>query len=699
MTRNQMSLYKLLVNFEDQGQDNLAMAMSVQHNLMVYGYMLDEEAFNQLKRTHASNIKVFLDESLECLKEYLGGKHSYESLYRNFPNDVMSMSQAELFYTQIAHYWGQQKFLSYGELPIQAFESVEYKIIKGTSPEGILDIYRLLAGAGQSLTPMDIKVLKYFATTKDLPVVPVPFKENLAVLASALPGFKVQTVVDVLRVAVAMSGGDPSLPPVPKRLKIKGAKYEEVEAEREKFKFKLDTLQRDRVMDLFENSNLSTSDLNQGSRYGRFIRLAEVLHVQEYKTTHPKTVHAFHVLRNQKRKGKPDGVAKIRTWHSQVESQFKVGFKEGLEKLSERPGEFVRRLDFLVRTNMGDENKDNMDLILLTLSRVGEGSSNKVLFEVYTHFENRSSVVTGRSVFLKGARSKTMLPDLPAIKPAIIESIQDTIINCIKGKLSALPSLTDCYIDPELKKIPLPTNMRSLSESLTPIIRGQRIPLVGADKTIRSFVHWFDDHGCEDLDLHGFIFSETYSESFGYNGRRIESYGCYSGDVRCRKGACAEYVDIDIEKALAAGWKYFAPVVHNFQDRPLSSMKDCVAGNMMREFPQANSSWVPDTITNAMKLTSSSKYCMIGVYDLEAREYIHLDLDWTKQGSMNPSDAKSLMKVMTDYIEEPKLSVYDLLRWHVESRGKLASKDTATDHFMFDDFKSDYTMILPWMGI
>ena len=89
---------------------------------------------------------------------------------------------------------------------------------------------------------------------------------------------------------------------------------------------------------------------------------------------------------------------------------------------------------------------------------------------------------------------------------------------------------------------------------------------------------------------------------------------------------------------------------------------------------------------------------MIGVYDLEAREYIHLDLDWTKQGSMNPSDAKSLMKVMTDYIEEPKLSVYDLLRWHVESRGTLASKDTATDHFMFSDFCTDYTMIMPWMG-
>jgi hypothetical protein len=65
-----------------------------------------------------------------------------------------------------------------------------------------------------------------------------------------------------------------------------------------------------------------------------------------------------------------------------------------------------------------------------------------------------------------------------------------------------MDSLGNCWIDEELKKIPLPTNMRSMNFSTKPIIRGQRGPLDNPDaKVIRPFVHWMDKHGSEDLDL------------------------------------------------------------------------------------------------------------------------------------------------------------------------------------------------------
>lgn len=702
MTKNQVMLYKLLVNFRDDHQDNLAMAMTVQHNLMTFGYMLDENAFEQLKRTDAANIKDFFDECEEIMKEFMGGKHTYTSLYGNFPNDILSMDTSELYHDQIAHYWGKKTFRKKGLPKDVAFEQVTYKVIKGTDESGILEVYKTLAGSGQSLAPMDTKVLKYFAKARiELPLVSIPFKENLAILASILPGFKVQTVVDVLRIAVSMSGGDPSLPPIPKKLKNPGRKADEVLAEREKHKFKLNDYKKARILDLFEASNLSLSDLNQGSRYGKFIRLSEILRVQDHKSTHPLTYEAFHKLKNQKRKGKPDGLPKIRTWYSQVESQFKLGFKEGLLKLSERPGEFLRKLDYLVRTNRGSKHVINLDEILLTLSRIGETSSNKVLFEVYTHFESRINPVNGRSIFIKGARKRTELPTLPGLNPDVINAIQDTIINCIKNKMTTLDSMGNVYIDEELKKIPLPTNMRSLSESLTPIIRGQRLPIEGTGKVIRPFIHWFDERGNEDLDLHGFLIGDTKVDKFGFNNKYSSELGCYSGDVRHRKGACAEYVDLFIDVAKEQGFRYFIPVVHNFTGRPLSSMKDAVAGVMMRENASANMAWIPETISTAMKLTSAATMALIGCYDLETMEYIHLDLDWDPFTKYVNSSGQSgeLMKAISFYTSDPKLSVYDLLRWHVEARGTISSKDAADTHFTFDDFKSDYTAVIPWLGV
>lgn len=505
------------------------------------------------------------------------------------------------------------------------------------------------------------------------------------------------SVTDILRICSVLSGGDASLPPVPKKPKKINRFNADWQEERDKFKFKLTPDQKTRVFELLEGSNLDVREMNQGRRYGRWIRLGEVLGSID-KAKYPKTVDAFFRLRNQHRKGKPFGMPKIRTWYSEVETAFKANFNMGLEKLAERPGEFVRKLDWLVRKNQKDQVKINN--ILLTLTKIGERASNKVLFEVYTHFENRREPVQNRSIFIKGARAKTKLPDLPAIDGKVIDAIQDTIINTIKSKFADLPEMGKCWIDPELKKIPLPTNMRSLSESLVPIIRGQRIPFGTGKKVIRPFIHWYDERGVEDLDLHGFLLGDGRSMSFGYNGQYKSEFGCFSGDVRGRRGPCAEYVDIDAGKAVAAGYRYFVMVVHNFTQRPLSSLKDCVAGVMEREYPESNDAWTPDTVTNCMKLTSAVRMALIGLYDLETREYIHLDLDWdTFSRYVSGGQSNELFTAIKPYIDLPKLSVYDLLDWHVTERGMKVSMENADVHFRYDDFKTSYVETMKWMGI
>jgi hypothetical protein len=635
----------------------------------------------------------------------MGGGSHFKTLYGNFPNDVMSMTQYELWHNQVSHYWGQKSFPPKGKekLP-EVFERTEFKEIDACTEEDFLNVFKTLLSVNQSLTPRDQKTIVWFVENgldKNYPD-QIPFKENLAVIAQLCPNFKVKTVVDVLRVAVGFSGGDVSLPAVPKPLRFSNfyanKRNNEILKDRKNFEFKLNESQILRILELFETSNLSLSDFNQGRRYSRFIRLFENLRIANRKVLFPKTEQAIFLVRNQIRKGKPDGVPKIRTWYSQVENAFKLGFLEGVTKLSERPGELLRRLDYLVRNNQS--NPANLGVILNALSKVTEFSSNKVIFEVYTHFENRSNPVSNRSVFVKGARSRTQLPNLPAINQFAIDAIQETLLTAFQNKLRDLPSMGKCWIDPELKKIPLPTNMRSMSDSLVTTVRGTKIPIVLQKNTLRAFVHWNDPVGSMDVDLHGYLLGPNKSTQFGYNGNHITNYGCYSGDVRQVRGSCAEYVDIDIKKALKEGFDLYLMVVHDFQQKGFSNVPDCYAGLSFTDNPSAGKNWKPSNIVQSLALKAQSNYCLAFAFDFTTNEMITLDLDWsTIQRACNVSDTKALRKTIQDYISDPKISVYDLLNWHVQARGENSPPELAETNFVFQDFVSSYTKTLEFMGV
>jgi hypothetical protein len=87
------------------------------------------------------------------------------------------------------------------------------------------------------------------------------------------------------------------------------------------------------------------------------------------------------------------------------------------------------------------------------------------------------------------------------------------------------------------------------------------------------------------------------------------------------------------------------------------------------------------------------------MYDLETREYIHLDLDWNIfQRTVGSGDASALLNELKPYCEPPKLSVYDLIRLHVEARGQVSSLDEAETFFKEEDFRYSYQKTLELIG-
>jgi hypothetical protein len=723
LTKNIVQFRSNFVNLPKSNEDNRGMAMSVMSELMQFGYILSAEAIDNISAASRENIISFHNDVISYLKFLTGAGRNYTPFWSGFPQQVMDSSEFELWMHQIIYYFSNATYepTEWTKQKPTAFEQPKYTKISLGSEDQFEKIFTSRVSVNQSLTPEDLDIVKFFVESGSALRFPdqIPFKENMSTLVSIGVKLDVKlTVTDILRIAVGMSNGDVSLPKVPHKL-IKMNRWSSHRSEnpaREAFKFKnFSRAERKELLSLLENTSCDVTEAVLKDQ--RWIRLGERLHPGEYKSQFPRSFKMFDSIRNEK----------IKSWYGKVKKSFDESFESGLKTLSERPGEFVRRMDWMLRQNKITSGKVNKKsqfnvlekystkephislsiherkvLVLKTFKEISNRVSNKVLYELYNHFEGRYASTNNRSIMIKGSRKRTPLPELPALAHETIEAVQRVIVETLINKFSLLPSLAKVAIDEELKKIPMPTNMRSASTSLRPTIRGQRTPIGNQNaKVIRAFVHWFDEQGTIDIDLHGFLIGETRRENIGWNSNHKTGYGCFSGDIIARQGACAEYVDINIANAIKDGLKYLVVTINNFRGGSLSDITDCVAGTQEREFPEANMNFVPATLSNCMRLTSAASTSLMCVVDLETREYIHLDLD-VDGIPIASHQASEIMNAIKPYCEMPKFSVYDLLLLHVKGRGGELVDGTiekADTYFTFEEFSSSYVKIMELMGV
>ena len=697
ITKNIVQFRNGIVNLPQGKTVNHLLAMSVTSELMQFGYLLDQDAITNVSNASETDITNFHNEVITWLKEMTGSNRTYKPFWKGFPQEVMSKSEGELWLHQIVHYLtgGAYEPSEWTKERPTAFEHPKYTRVKAGTEDDFLGIFTKMVSLNQSLTPDDLEVVKFFVDggyELRMPTV-IPFKETLTVLGGMYLSVPVKTVTDVLRIAVHLSGGDTSLPSVPSP-KIRANAWSRSTIDnpaREKFKFKkFNRGERKYILGLLEQTNCDVREFVL--KDSRWIRLGEILHPGEYTKQFPKAAEMFDDIRN----------TKVQSWYGEVDAAFKKDFKIGLKKLSERPGEFMRRLDSLLRMagTAKAYDKSLVKEITASLDKMGLTASNKVLFESYMHFEKRDQPVQNRTVMIKGARKKTRLPDLPALSSSLVEEIQISILASLQLKFASLEKMGKVYLDEELLKLPLPTNMRSMSSTLKPVMRGQRVPMGNQNaKVIRAFVHWFDERGDQDLDLTATFFGQGKVKHIGWNGDKNTTEGCYSGDIRHRKGACAEYIDINVKAARENGYQYVVLDTRNYNGGSLESVKDCVFGYMEREHPKANEIFVPATLANTVRLTSQSANSISAVIDLETQEYIFLDID---QDGIPVASANfdQIMEAIKPYTELPRFSVYHLLLMHTEARKAelVETPEEAETVLTIDSFPS-YLEIGQWMGV
>jgi hypothetical protein len=682
----------------NRAPNHLTIVMTVQAELMKLGFMLSDTAIQTLNLFGTTDDVVkFYESVVPYIKEMIGAKKNYKPFYVNFPQQVMEMSDVELFFNAVLHYWSGGKWEPAQELKARGikFEKTTFTMLDvkiGDDP--FREIANNLATFSKPLDKQKLDDLIWIARNiSNVEVGKITVKETLCELAAAGLNVKITSPTDVLRIATRLSGGEISLPAIPKPNRISSgwrtlAAKREAEIRRQTFKFsKFNRPQRKCLLGMLES--LKTVDPSEMQPYlGRWIRLGEILHPGEYASKFPKTAAAFNALRNQKK-------VKVRTFAGKVDVAFTKSMEEGVKLLKTRPGEFARRLDALVRQFDTD--------VLPHFEEVVDKVSGKVIFEMFDHFEGRLQNKQ-RSVMLKGHGAKMQtLKTLPALPKKTVTSIQRIIMNSMMKRFESLPKMGKVFIDEGLKLQPVPFSMQSSADGLAVNARGTRFPIGDHVNTLRAFVHWNGDSKPIDIDLAAGFFTSDFTEKgdisfYSLSNRAIKA--CHSGDIRHRSGPCAEYIDINIESALVAGIRYVIFNVYNYDGTSLKNVDECLFGVMERSHPNSNEIFDPMTVASASKVQANSNSASPVAFDLQNRQWIWVDLEHDSRGIPCLAHDATTRKQFEALLGGSKMSVYDLLLLHVQARGGdlVDSQDQAEEVFTRETF-ADYTKLAPFMAV
>jgi hypothetical protein len=643
----------------------LPVLATFQKNLESLGFSMSPALAERIATLDVERAESLYKRLLKELRVLVGAHHPLNPMYPDFPTQVMRMSEAEGYWNALLHYWGQQD---------QVGEKSPRKPLRERAPTRKIDlgtfddVKAIFAALARSKSPYSQEdredVVAFMSQHRDhvdtlLPDA-IPSKENLAVIVAAclktpcisnarLDGF-VRTATDVLRVAVALSGGDVSL------------------AESTKFG-PMSRATRRYLLGWLEQAPNGLEDMQRWS--GRWIRLGERLHPSESAKRFPQAAADFAALRSGRRAD---------SFNSRVEAALEQrDHPRAVALLRERPGELARRLDKLSRGN-ADAN-----VAIDAFAACADAVSTPVLLQVMTHFFHRGSRRDLRAFFPKGQVSNLFaVPDrVPPLGPDAAARIVEICEGALLRRFSLLPPLGACYLDPALSRYLVPFSQRSASKSLRTIVRGSRLPLPQCN-TLRFFLWWRNGKSRVDVDLS----AAMYASDFGYIDTlayyNLKNFGAHhSGDIVDAPNGASEFIDVDLARCAAKGVRYVVMCLNNFTNQPYCDLPECYAGWMARKKPNSGEIYEPSTVVDRFDVASNTVFCLPAIFDIQAREVIWSDIALTSRPRYannvgnHLSGVSLMLRALTGL---RKTDLHTLFELHIRARGTrtadMAKADT-----------------------
>lgn len=664
-----------------------AMVVSAIKNFEALGFTVSKDLLDAMLSCTKQDVEQMYKDIMPKLRALVGADVEYNPMYPNFLEQVMEASDIELFINAILHYFtfGQWMPEYEKEERLPLFDVNKMTVLTVGTKEDLMAVFSNLVASKSSLSEQDKEdieeVIKSVADYANYLPEEIPLKENAALIGKLIieeaPIKEAKwiqkyfnTATDILRLIVSLSDGDISL------------------AASTKFR-KLKRPERRMIMDLLAGCGSLVEDM---FRYQyEWIRVGEIVHPGEYDNKrYEKVQSAFNLIRSND---------KPLMFGGKVQEAILSGdMKKAATILKERPGEFARQLDKVLR-----DAKDK-NYIVNCFKSVASDVSTTVLLQVRQHFMTRNNGDKVRVFFPKGSVAKAIIIDnnLPKIDDKYCKSIVKICENALVENYQSRDFLGNIFIDEELKNYIIPFSQRSASSAAKTVIRGSKLPIKEDATAVRAFIWWTNipSDGWDsrvDLDLSAAFFDKdwNYVNHVSYTNLRSRNMeACHSGDItdggKPNGKGVAEFIDINIEAA-ARQARYVVFQVYSYTGQSFANVP-CRFGFMEREDVNSGEIFEPTTVSMKMDMSSQSKISIPVIFDCEERKMIWCDMNigidsmrYNYGGNNFESNVGGVKDVCKAITNMNKPNIYDLIALNAQARGIVVTDRNQADIIFSND--------------
>lgn len=643
-----------------------AQVASAVKEVTAFRCVLSEPLIERIGMLSAVELKNWLREVIRVLRRRSGAHVHHRPFYPDFPNQVLEATEAELYLNAVIHYHTLRRLPPSEQVrPAMLEGNFIHWVIEPGSVSEFEALLEPLVSSRTSLSEEEAADVGWFIRTYKNDVFrllpdTIPFREIRALVGGALilhidddaqvEAFleqNVETATDVLRVAIALHGGDVSLATAQTRFG------------------KMKRSMRRKLLRLLDRTPNATEDVMRQAE--RWKRLAEVLHPGDYAEKYPR---AFAAITAARRNDPPP------SFGSRVETMLAQRQIAALTPvLQDRPGEFARRLDVMLR------RATEPDAVLDAFAAVAAQVSSPVLLQLLAQV-NAPRPLPLRAFTPKGALAKVFgtADRRESIAPQVLARAAQICENALIARFTLLPPLGRCFIDPALREYRVPLAQRAAAKSLRTLVRGSRLPMPDT-RFIRLFLWWKNGRDRTDIDLSAAFFDTdfVFKEAIAYYN--LKGYGGYhSGDIVDAPNGASEFIDLDLDVLVKKGVRYVVTSLNSFTWQPYCDLPECFAGWMARADTASGEVFEPRSVVDRIDIASDTSICLPFVMDLEERRMIWADLGLTSSPRWNNVDnnLSGVSLMLRALVHTPRPDLHTLFDLHVRARGeRVASAEQA----------------------
>lgn len=541
--------------------------------LMSNGFKLSHDLFVYISKSSFKDAISFSQVILSSVEKIVGSHVKHKTYFIQFPKNIPDTYEfwwsvlSKLFFQGTVVYG--QHLHSYEDMlehhsKLKISPDLKFKVINlGDSLED--EIACLFTIIANSTVPLNEKNRKDISTLVNFdpsiislanPVI----RENKAIINSLkiknnLP-IEVDTVVDVLRLATELSGGDVTL------------------TINSKFR-KFSTSEKKILVRAIDSVVTNNDKIEDGLRFReKFKRLARQINPR--KIGGKRVVNFFNVIGGSKDFKTSAGVAQ----ENLVNGLYSSDFIEFINSLKKKVGKLIRSVDVILRNG----NKESLDLLVTTLDGNLEGVSGRNLLSLYQHIQNRIEGNSNTRIFVNKLGRGYVIPDnRDDLKTASAKKILKLIENEIYRRV---PVIENLVVDPIVNGVAVPLSEKSKSDGLGVLPRGSIVNIgeIKGNASLRFFIYWKENGQRTDYDLSGAFYGENMSFIDQISWTHLRSGDgkiVHSGDFTSAPNGASEFIDIQLDK-LDPKIKYIIPTINKFAGHTFKECEECFFGFMER---------------------------------------------------------------------------------------------------------------------